>query len=78
MIISILAGTTFFIIHYIIMFENKFFSYIIYMTVEYNDISTIRGIKKKLEYKVEKAIKDSIKEAKKLRIKRVKINFSSK
>ena len=43
------------------MFENKFLSYIIYMTVEYNDISTIRGIKKKLEYKVEKGIKDSIK-----------------
>ena len=57
------------------MFENKFFSYIIYMTVEYNDISTIRGIKKKLEYKVEKATKDSIKEAKRLRIKKIKNKF---
>jgi len=45
------------------------------MTVEYNDISTIRGIKKKLEYKVEKAIKDSIKEAKRLRIKKSKNKF---
>ena len=57
------------------MFENKFFSYIIYITAEYNDISTIRGIKKKLEYKVEKAIKDSIKEAKRLRIKKSKNKF---
>ena len=47
MIISILTGTTFFIIHYIIMFENKIFSYIIYMTVEPNDISTIKDIEKK-------------------------------
>ena len=47
MIISIVTGTTFFIIHYIIMFENKIFSYIIYMTVENNDISTINDIKKK-------------------------------
>ena len=46
------------------------------MTVKYHDISTIRGIKRKLEYKVEKAIKGSIKEAK--RIKKRKINFSSK
>ena len=45
------------------------------MTVEYNDISTIRGINKKLEYKVEKAIKDSIKEAKILRIKKSKNKF---
>ena len=45
------------------------------MTIEHNDISTIRGIKKKLEYKVEKAIKDSIKEAKKLRIKKSKNKF---
>ena len=48
------------------------------MTVKYHDATTITGIKKKLEYKVEKATKDSIKEAKRLRIKRVKINFSSK
>ena len=45
------------------------------MTVKYHDISTIKGIKKKLEYKVEKAIKDSIKEAKKLKIKKRKNNF---
>ena len=57
------------------MFEKKFISYIIYMTVEYNDIITIKDIKKKLEYKVEKAIKDSIKEAKILRIKKSKNKF---
>ena len=45
------------------------------MTIEYNDISTIRGIKKKLDYKVEKAIKDSIKESKRLRIKKRKNKF---
>ena len=60
------------------MFENKFFSYILYMTDEHYDISTIRGINKKLEYKVEKAIKDSIKEVKRLRINKRKNNFSSK
>ena len=57
------------------MFENKIFSYIIYMTAEHNDISTIRGINKKLEFKVEKAIQDSIKEAKILRIKKSKNKF---
>ena len=45
------------------------------MAVEPYDITTIKGIKKKLEYKVEKAIKDSIKEAKKLRIKKSKNKF---
>ena len=45
------------------------------MTVEHHDISTIRGITKKLEYEVEKAIKGSIKEAKKLRIKKSKNKF---
>ena len=45
------------------------------MTVKHHDITTIKGIKKKLEYKVEKAIKDSIKEAKILRIKKSKNKF---
>ena len=45
------------------------------MTVKHHDISTITGIKKKIEYKVEKAIKDSIKEAKRLRIKKRKNKF---
>ena len=45
------------------------------MTVKNHDATTITGINKKLEYKVEKAIKDSIKEAKKLRIKKSKNKF---
>ena len=47
------------------------------MTVKNHDATTITktGIKKKLEYKVEKAIKDSIKEAKRLRIKKRKNKF---
>ena len=45
------------------------------MTVKNHDATTITGIKKKLEYKVEKAIKDSIKEAKRLKIKKRKNNF---
>ena len=45
------------------------------MTIEHYDITTIKGIKKKLEYKVEKSIKDSIKEAKRLRIKKRINNF---
>ena len=45
------------------------------MVVKHHDITTIKGIKKKLEYKVEKANKDSIKEAKRLKIKKRKNNF---
>ena len=45
------------------------------MVIKHHDISTLTGIKKKLEYKVEKAIKDSIKEAKRLKIKKRKNNF---
>ena len=45
------------------------------MTVKNHDATTITGIKKNLEYKVEKAIKDSIKEAKRLRIKKSKNKF---
>ena len=45
------------------------------MTVKNHDVTTITGIKKKLEYKVEKAIKDSIKEAKRLRIRKSKKKF---
>ena len=40
------------------------------MTVKHHDITTIKGIEKKLKYKVEKAVKDSIKKAKRLRIKK--------
>ena len=45
------------------------------MVIKHHNITTMKGIKKKLEYKVEKAIKDSIKEAKKLRIKKSKNKF---
>ena len=47
------------------------------MTVKNHDATTITGIKKKLEYKVEKAIKDSIKEAKRLRIKKIKVQSNN-
>ena len=36
------------------MFENKVFSYIIYMTVEYYDISKIKDIKKKYKPRIKK------------------------
>ena len=45
------------------------------MTVKNHDATTITGIKKKLEYKVEKTIKNSIKETKILRIKKSKNKF---
>ena len=45
------------------------------MTVKHHDITTIKDINKKLEYNVVKAIKDSIKEAKRLRIKKSKNKF---
>ena len=45
------------------------------MIVKHHDISTMKGIRQKLEYKVEKAIKDSIKYAKRLRVKKRKNKF---
>ena len=45
------------------MFENKIFSYIIYMTVEYNDIITIKDIKKKYKPRIKKAINNAMKKA---------------